>query len=603
MCSRIRSKAILKVVGIAVFAAMFCIGCSDNTDDGGIDSTYTITFDPNGGTVTPTSGTLTFRSNGGGVKWDEALIHPPTPTLDGYAFTGWYTEKTGGELITNVSAIAHANRTLYAHWAIAHYRITFDAHGGDVTPHYAMTGDDWTLASLPTPTMADHEFVGWYKDVVGEREHVYDTTTYKENTTLYAHWVYNREHYKVTFDAAGGDVDPASEETDVGGKLQELPEPTKEEYAFIGWYTAETGGEKVTTETEFTAPATIYARWVLFTSGMRIVTFDAHGGTVRPKSGVTDESGRLLAPLPLPTPTREGYTFQGWFTEDGGVTASTVFKADTTKVHAQWAMIHYTITFNANGGTVSPTSGTTGIHWELADLPTPTRDGYTFVGWYTEESGGAHVVPSMALIDVHEIYAHWTDTPPSFADSRDGKGYREVAIGEQIWMAENLNYAGEAGNELGLCYNYVEDSCSKYGRLYSWDEALVACPVGWHLPSDAEWTELLEFVEGLSSMGTATKLKATTGWYCSPSMGVPCGTDYVGFSALPAGDGYYKDGALVFGGEGAMGDLTGWWSTTERDGKPEEAYTRDIIGGDLMGQVLRHNYDKQRLFSVRCVQD
>jgi len=597
MSCEIRSKAILKLVSIAVFAAVFCIGCSDNTDVAPDGTTYTITFDPNGGTVSPTYGT---RSTVHGL--DETLIHKPTPIREGYTFTGWYTEKTGGELFHNqgtADPIYNKNSTVYAQWAIAHYRITFDAHGGDVTPHYAMTGDDWKLASLPTPEMADHEFVGWYKDVVGEREHVYDTTTYKENTTLYAHWVYNRVHYKVTFDAAGGDVDPASEETDVGGKLQELPEPTKEEYAFIGWYTAETGGEKVTTETEFTAPATIYARWVLFTPGMRIVTFDAHGGTVRPKSGVTDESGRLLAPLPLPTPTREGYTFQGWFTEDGGVSAATVFKADTTKVHAQWAMIHYTITFDANGGTVSPTSGTTGIHWELADLPTPTREGYTFIGWYTEENGGAHVMPSTALIDVHVIYAHWADTPPSLVDSRDGKGYREVAIGEQVWMAENLNY--ETGSS--VCYDNDPANCTKYGRLYNWDEAMTACPVGWHLPSDAEWTELTDFISGLSSMGTATKLKSTTGWYCDPGLGVQCGTDYVGFSALPAGDGYYKDGVLVFGGAGEMGGITAWWSTTERDGKPEEAYTRDIIGGDLMGNVLRHNYEKRRLFSVRCVQD
>jgi len=406
MCGNIRNKAIFKVVVITVFAALFCVGCGDKGDDGGGDETayYTITLDADGGEVTPGSVTATIYGRGIGT----VMYTPPTPTRDGYTFRGWYKEKGGhGYEVIAGSGTAQfgENSTIYAHWTLTHYSITFDAHGGEVTPAHDTTGDDWRLASLPTPTRADHEFDGWYKDVVGVREKVTETYVYREDVTLYAHWVYTNVHHTITFDAAGGTVDPASEETDAGGILQDLPIPERDGYAFNGWYTAESGGTEVTTNTVFSSASTVYAQWILITPKMYVVTFNAHGGTVSPKSGVTDEDGKLLKPLP--TPEREGYTFNGWFTEDGEVTAGTVF-TDTATIHAQWTIIHYTITFNPNGGNMTPPrTASTGSHWELADLPTARRSGYTFVGWFTEAEGGTQIAAFTALMGDRTVYAHW----------------------------------------------------------------------------------------------------------------------------------------------------------------------------------------------------
>lgn len=71
-----------------------------------------------------------------------------------------------------------------------------------------------------------------------------------------------------------------------------------------------------------------------------------------------------------------------------------------------------------------------------------------------------------------------------FTDSRDGKKYRTVKIGDQIWMAENLNYSS------GTCYKKEDANCDRYGRLYTWKDALDASPEGWHLPSKEEWQTL-----------------------------------------------------------------------------------------------------------------
>jgi len=108
-----------------------------------------------------------------------------------------------------------------------------------------------------------------------------------------------------------------------------------------------------------------------------------------------------------------------------------------------------------------------------------------------------------------------------FTDPRDGKQYKTVKIGEQVWMAENLNWEGT-----GCWYNNSPILGNTFGRLYTWDEALKAVPPGWHLPTDDEWQKLVDFAGGGRIAGG--KLRAKDGWDGN-------GTDDFGFSALPGG--------------------------------------------------------------------
>ena len=129
----------------------------------------------------------------------------------------------------------------------------------------------------------------------------------------------------------------------------------------------------------------------------------------------------------------------------------------------------------------------------------------------------------------------------SFTDSRDGKTYKTVKIGDQVWMAENLNFETDSS----YCYNDSAKYCAKYGRLYEWSAAMDACPSGWHLPDTAEWKTLLDAVGGDSIAGTM--LKSTSGWNSDGN-----GTDDFGFTVLPAGGWDNK----MFEGEAA-----GFWSS------------------------------------------
>ena len=136
------------------------------------------------------------------------------------------------------------------------------------------------------------------------------------------------QEYTVTFNANGGSASTASTTTK-DGKLESLPTPTYDGYTFLGWYTEETGGEKVTTDTVFTKDTTIYAHWQEQTAQEYTVTFDANGGSVSTTSPTTKD-GKMES---LPTPTYDGYDFLGWYTEETGgekVTTDTVFTKDTT---------------------------------------------------------------------------------------------------------------------------------------------------------------------------------------------------------------------------------------------------------------------------------
>ncbi len=161
-----------------------------------------------------------------------------------------------------------------------------------------------------------------------------------------------------------------------------------------------------------------------------------------------------------------------------------------------------------------------------------------------------------------------------------GQTYRTVNINGQVWMAENLNHE-VSGSQ---CYDDNSANCDKYGRLYNWSTANKVCPDGWHLPSDAEWTELTDYV----GSGAGTKLKATTGWNSGGN-----GTDTYGFSALPGGYGL-SDGRFF-----DAGDYGAWWSATEYDSS--YAWSRIMYYGS--SNVFRDYNSKSYLFSVRCLKD
>jgi len=196
-----------------------------------------------------------------------------------------------------------------------------------------------------------------------------------------------------------------------------------------------------------------------------------------------------------------------------------------------------------------------------------------------------------------------------FTDTRDGKEYKAVEIGLQTWMAENLNFDAEGSKK---CYDNNESNCDKYGKLYNWNTALNACPLGWHLPNNDEWRTLVSlagadkiagnalydkqrptwYKEGNEAAGYA--LKAFSGWndYGDKSGN---GMNYFGFSALPGGNGSKDDSFRSIGESGS------WWSAQEDDTKGRAYYWN--IHSCCDSQIDKGYSEQSSLYSVRCVKD
>ena len=194
----------------------------------------------------------------------------------------------------------------------------------------------------------------------------------------------------------------------------------------------------------------------------------------------------------------------------------------------------------------------------------------------------------------------------TLTDLRDGQTYKTVKIGDQVWMAENLNLETDSS----WCYGDESENCDSYGRLYKWAAAVGksedecgygyecdlgtgdirgVCPKGWHLPSQAEWNALLTAVGGSSTAGI--ELKSSTGWSGSGN-----GFDDYSFTALAVGF------RVAYGMESAYdyeGLLAYFWSSTESDGVL--AYHMGLSHATDEAWVGEN--DKYKAFSVRCLKD
>ncbi|MEI6436944.1 MAG: FISUMP domain-containing protein [Bacteroidota bacterium] len=193
-----------------------------------------------------------------------------------------------------------------------------------------------------------------------------------------------------------------------------------------------------------------------------------------------------------------------------------------------------------------------------------------------------------------------------------GQTYNTVQIGAQCWLKENLNIGTKINGSINqtnngiiekYCYNDLELNCNIYGGLYQWNEMMQyvttagvqgICPAGWHVPTDAQWTVVTDFLGGTSVAGgkmkTTGTIQAGTGLWESPNGGA---TNESGFSAVPAGD-RYTSGTFNF-----IGIYGYCWSSTEI----LTSYAWFWFMHFDYGTVGRIYDNKGYGFSVRCLRD
>ena len=349
-----------------------------------VTEVYTVTFDSYGGTPVPPAQE---------VEYGHTATKPADPTLKGYTFAFWYL----GEDEQNATAYdfntpVTGDITLTAKWNINKYTVTFDSYGGTPVPPVQEVEYGLTATKPADPTLKGYTFAFWYLGEDEQNATAYDfDTPVTENITLTAKWNINK--YTVAFNTDGGTPVPPAQEVEYGLTATEPAAPEKTGYTFDGWYL---GDEKYDFSAAVEQNITLTAKW---TQNTYTVTFDPNGGNELAEADKTKVVKIGEAYGELPTPTRKGYNFAGWYTE---AEEGTVVTADTTvsamtdhTLYAHWeakkANVHIMI-FKSN------------------DLGTPIVDrAYTTDAVYGDTLDLAEIDPSSYLDFDFEIDGGWYD--------------------------------------------------------------------------------------------------------------------------------------------------------------------------------------------------
>ena len=293
------------------------------------------------------------------------------------------------------------------------YSITYEKNGGTIENESDYTSYTSGVGlTLPTPTKTGYTFGGWYKETDFSDKKISNITSEATgDRTYYAKWT--ADTYTVTYNKDGGTIENESNYTSYTyGTGLTLPTPTRTGYTFGGWYTSSalTGTKQTSISGTATGDKEYWAKW---TANSYTVTYNKNSGTIASESNYT--SYTYGTGLTLPTPTRTGYTFGGWY-ESADFSGTAVTKITTTDAgnktyYAKWTVATYIVTYNKDGGTIANESNYTKYTYGTGlTLPTPTRIGYTFGGWYTssELTGTAVTEISTTATGAKTYYAKWT---------------------------------------------------------------------------------------------------------------------------------------------------------------------------------------------------
>ncbi len=332
---------------------------------------YTVTMNLNGG-----SGETTLLYT---VEDEEFTL--PTPTRNGYEFVGWTGEGiTTPQTSVKIPKGSTGNKAYTANWQVIEYTITLDTNGGPVVSPIKYTVED--SFTLPYPLRPGYEFAGWVLDGSGMLPATTLIIYYGTTGDLHYKAEWRLAEYTITLDLNGGSGQEKVIYT-ITDEDFELPTPTRNGYEFVGWT-----GERITTpQTSVKIPKGSTGNKA-YTANWQVIKYTI---ITLLEGGNAGSSGAYVYTVEetftLPTPTRTGYTFWGWTGE--GITTPqpnvTIPKGSTgDKTYIEnWVETGYTITLDLNGG-----SGKEKVIYTMTDedfeLPTPTRNGYEFVGWTGE---------------------------------------------------------------------------------------------------------------------------------------------------------------------------------------------------------------------------
>jgi uncharacterized repeat protein (TIGR02543 family) len=404
-------------------------------------SSFTVTFDKNGGDVDAVPATKTVTSPATTV---DAL--PVRPTRDGHAFTGWNTAADGSGTPFAASTPVSGDIRVYAQWQEdtepGSFTVTFDKNGGDadaVPTTKTVTSPATTIDALPVPpARTGYRFADWNAEADGSGTVFAATTPVNANARVYAQWT--PVSYTVAYNANGGTgATAASSHAYDAAKALTANGFSRTGYGFAGWNAQADGSGASYTEGQSVtnlsaaegATVTLSDQW---TPVSYTVTFDknvsAAAGSTPASSHVYDAAKALTAN----GFSRTGYAFAGWSAQTGGggasytdsqsVTNLSAVSGATVTLYARWTPISYTVAYDKNAADAAGTTAASSHTYGVAKALTAngfSRTGYDFAGWNAQAGGGGTSYPNgqsvtnLSAVDgaTVTLYAQWTAAVPA----------------------------------------------------------------------------------------------------------------------------------------------------------------------------------------------
>ncbi|CAM3718696.1 InlB B-repeat-containing protein [Erysipelothrix urinaevulpis] len=301
------------------------------------------------------------------------------PTKDGATFLGWENNKD--EFWEMDRLLAKGDSPFTALWEYQKYDVTLNYNDGKEPVIIEGINHGSKLDEPQIQQRPGFEFLGWYKDAELNTPWDFDQDTVVENQTLYAGW--QEQRFTVFFDSQGGTGILDIENVEYDAKILEPDEPFKDGFGFGGWFKdLQYNQEWKFDEDTVSSDTTLYAKW---NEKIYTVEFDSNGG-----SKVNDATDiHHGTPVPKPkNPTRDGYSFQGWY-RDESLNDAWDFKQPVTNdmtLYAKWEIKTYTVKFNSGQGSAVTDLKNIEHGSKILEPEEPFRDGYGFGGWFKESS-------------------------------------------------------------------------------------------------------------------------------------------------------------------------------------------------------------------------
>ena len=377
---------------------------SESSGGGSTATKYTLTYNPNGGSVYPTSKQLAAGEKYGTL---------PTPTRSGHTFNGWYTSATGGSKVSETTKMGSFNVTIYAHWTenVKTYTVKYNGNGNTGGSTASSTHTVGVAKNLTANgfTRTGYTFAGWNTDANGngtsyaDKESVKDlSTTNGATVTLYAKWT--PREYQLTMNPNGGAFADGNTNAKTlspnliydGTNWHNVSSNTvsRTGYTFDGWYDKATGGEKVyntdgscisgtywkNNTYKYTGNLTVYAHW---TAKKYTVTYNSNGGS---GSMATDTVTYGTAYRTKANQfTKTGYTFVGWNEKADGTGSDwtswigkdwTWTYTKNVTLYAQWRVNSYTLNITGDSGVEKITGNGSYSYGVTANVTYKIKTGY-----------------------------------------------------------------------------------------------------------------------------------------------------------------------------------------------------------------------------------